>query len=193
MKTYRLLLAISAALAPFLTPVGAAAATYDVHRFFSDGPTNATLTGTLELPLGSYTIMDRAPSPFAAVNLTLTVNGVSYSLHNALTDVIFGTGQFFIEATADSLIFNTANADGSNPADLVFSDNLDPQAHNRYAIGWNGAPGFEVAYTEAGDLAVPATFPTVFAVVPEPSTMTLLATAMGLLATRTVRRRRGAA
>jgi hypothetical protein len=149
---------------------------YDVSRSFTDGTTVATLMGTVEIPLGSYTIQNMGASPFTTVNLTLTVNGTSYTVDNVLTGLINGTGQFFIDATPAALTFSTANADGSNPADLVFSDNpTDTQSNDRYVIGSNGNPAFEVAYTGAGSVGATPTFPTVFGTsVPEPASLCLL-------------------
>jgi len=164
---------------------------YDVNRSFSLGPDSATLTGTVDIPLGSYTIMNMGASPFTSVNLTLNVNSVSYNVNNALTSLISGTGRFFINATPTTLIFNTANANGGNPADLVFSDTLSLSG-NYYAIGHNGAPGFEAAYTSTAGFNVPATLPTDFAsaVVPEPSTCALLLLPFGLHSIRKFRSRK---
>src|SRR6266446_1184759 len=92
----------------------AQAAQYHVNRSFTDGSSSATLTGTLDIPMGSYTIQNSGPSPFTAVNLTLTVNGTPFTLTHALTGVIHGTGQFLISATPTTLTFNTANANGGN-------------------------------------------------------------------------------
>jgi hypothetical protein len=84
----------------------AAAATYDVNLSFTGGGT-ASLVGTVDLPLGNYTIMNGAPNPFTAINLTLTVNGTPFSLVQADLSLITGTGQFLIDANASTLIFNT--------------------------------------------------------------------------------------
>jgi hypothetical protein len=153
------------------------ATTYNVNRSFS----GATLTGTLDIPVGNYTIQNAGLSPFTAVDLTLTVNATPYNLVNALTGTILGTGQFIIDATPTTLTFDTANADGVNPADLVFSDTTLPFDHNRYAIGYNGLPGFEIAFTNTGDTSSSfVAFPEVFGtVVPEPSSLALAS--LGLL------------
>src|ERR1700730_7615215 len=126
----------------------AGAATYNVNLSFSGGGT-ASLVGTVDLPLGNYTIMNGAPHPFTAGNLTLTVNGTPYSLVQADTSLISGTGQFLINANASTLIFDTANANSSNPADLIFRT---ASTNDRYIIGSNGDPHFEAAYTSAGDV-----------------------------------------
>ena len=149
---------------------------YDVSRSFTDGTTVATLMGTVEIPLGSYTIQNMGASPLTAVNLTLRVNGTPYAVDNVLTDLINGTGQFFINATPTTLIFSTGTADGGNPADLVFSDNpTNAQSNDRYVIGSNGDPAFEVAYTGAGSVVATPTFPTIFGTaVPEPACLGLL-------------------
>lgn len=150
---------------------GAHATIYEVHRSFPQ----ASLAGTVEIPMGSYTIQNASPSPFTSVNLIFTVNGTPYFLNHCLTGDIHGTGEFFINATATSLTFSTANANGSNPADLDFSDNTVQEANNYYAIGSDTIAGFESGWTDAGNFAVGATFPTVFAIVPEPSGFALLA------------------
>ena len=143
--------------------------TYYVDRSWS----TATLIGPLEIPMGNYIIQNQGPSPFTSVNLTLTVNGTPYAVNNVHTDLIYGTGAFTIDAGPIALIFD-ASGDGSNPADLVFSDspiNID----NRYAIGANGDPGFEIGFTDAGSVVQTGlTFPLTFAVVPEPTTFALL-------------------
>jgi len=147
----------------------AQATLYDVNRSFS----GATLTGTVDIPVGIYTIQNASASPFTAANLILTVNATSYNLNNVLTGIIGGSGEFFINATATTLTFSTANANGGNPADLVFSDNTNPFNDNRYVIGYNGSPGFEYAYTDAGVAGAGVILPAIFgtAAVPEPTTM----------------------
>src|SRR4051794_38596284 len=93
-------------------PVTARAVTYVVNRSFTNGASTATLTGTLDVPIGDYIIQNSSASPFTNVNLSLTVNAVSYNLVHALTDLINGTGQFGINATPTALSFSVANADG---------------------------------------------------------------------------------
>ena len=49
---------------------------YDVSRSWSDGSGGtASLIGSVDIALGSYTIMNNGPSPFTNVSLTLIVNG----------------------------------------------------------------------------------------------------------------------
>jgi len=184
-ESARVLLVFGFASAAILTS-SAQATLYDVNRSFG----GATLTGTVEIPIGNYVIQNAGASPFTSVSLTLKVNATSYSLVNALTGVIYGSGQFLINATPTTLTFSTANADGSNPADLVFSDTIDPFSNNRYAIGSNGDPEFEVAYTDAGSALANPPFPTVFGTaIPEPGTLMLVGlSVVGLLAF--VRRKR---
>jgi hypothetical protein len=185
------LAAILAALAYFAVTPHAAATIYLVDRSFAGSGGSAHLTGTLEIPLGNYTIMNQGASPFLAVNLMLEVNGTSYLLNQALTGIILGTGRFFINATPTTLTFNTANADGFNPADLVFSDNSNPEANNRYTIGYDAALGFEVAYTGSGSVVASATFPSVFGTaVPEPTAGVFILLAFGLGSIRYMRRLR---
>jgi PEP-CTERM motif-containing protein len=148
---------------------------YQVNRSF--GP--VTLIGTVDLPLGHYVIQNSSPNPFTAVNLAMTVNATSYNLTFAHTGQISGTGQFTIDATPTTLTFS-ASGDGANPADLNFSDNPVPFEPNRYVIGSNGNPAFENAIIVGGqgfpaDVSYPVIFGTI---IPEPSSVALLALAM---------------
>ena len=109
-------------------------------------------------------------------------------MNNVFTDYISGSGQFSITASPASLIFDP-RGDAYNPADLVFSDKLVSSDPNRYAIGANGNPAFEVAYTVAGNVPadIAPSFPVTFAVVPEPSVLSLLVIAFGSTAIRRFR------
>ena len=162
---------------------------YSVNRSFTDGFNTATLIGTVDIPLGNYTIQNYGASPFTSVNLTLTVGGTPYTVDNALTGLIYGTGNFIINATPTTLTFSTANANGGNPADLVFSDNTAVETNDRYVIGSNGDPRFEAAYTGAGSVvSTTVTYPTVFGTaVPEPTAMALAG--LGGIAAMVVARR----
>lgn len=148
--------------------------TYAVDRSFTDGINTSTLVGTVSIPVGNYTIQNSSASPFTSVNLTLTVAGTPYTVDNALTAGIFGTGQFMINASPTSLTFNTANFNASNPADLTFSQTTMASG-GEYFIGSDGDPHFEAAYTgSAYILSSAVTFPTVFGTaVPEPTTLAL--------------------
>jgi len=84
---------------------------YEINRSRSDGSGGtASLIGTVDVPLGSYTIMHLGPTPFTSVSLTLIVNGGAPFHLDQVASGVFGTRQFFIFATASSLIFDTANA-----------------------------------------------------------------------------------
>jgi hypothetical protein len=153
---------------------------------WTDGFFNATLTGTVDIPIGNYVITNTIPNPFTSVNLTMTLDSNPYPLDTSDTSLITGTGEFHISATATDLTFDTANANNSNPADLQFvnSGNLS----ERYTIGFNGAPGFEAGFSDLEVIIAEATLPTVFGViVPEPS-MTGIA-GLGCLAALRWRRR----
>src|SRR5208337_3197032 len=64
---------------------------YNVDRAFTQGVLAATLIGTVDIPLGNYTIQNSSASPFSSVNLTLTVGGTPYTLDSVLTGIIIGT------------------------------------------------------------------------------------------------------
>jgi hypothetical protein len=152
-------------------PITAQAVVYNVNRSFTNGASTATLTGTLDSPLGHFVIQNGGASPFTNVSLSLTTNANSYNLVNALTGIVQG-GQFIIDATPTTLTFNTNSI---SAADLVFSDQFDAFSHNRYVIGYDASPGFQAAYTDTAEFVVTATLPTVFGTaVPEPSTLLLL-------------------
>jgi hypothetical protein len=164
----------------------AQATLYDVNRSFTDGSSSASLTGTVNIPLGSYTIDANSSAwPFTAVNLTLTVNGTPYNLNQALpvTYCMGGTGQFFIDATPTTLTFNV-NADGPDYADLTFSDTSDTTLYyNQYIIGWDYYPGFELASPIGDSVGADVTFTTVFGTaVPEPTTNGCFLLGLGALA-----------
>ena len=154
--------AIFTILAALLIPVRSPATIYTINRSFGSGSSFAALTGTLEIPQGSYLIMNGAgvANPFTAVNLTLVVNGTPYFVNHVHMDAIFGTGQFLINAGPATLNFNTANADGFNPADLAFSDNLNPNnLFNSYAIGYDYSPDSRWPTRPMGMLMVMFFFP----------------------------------
>jgi hypothetical protein len=166
----------------FLTKPVAAQVTYTIDREFPD--LAATLTGTVQIPEGSFTIMNQGPSPFTSVDLTLTVNGTSYALTTAFTGAIRGTGEFLINATSTTLTFDALNADGSNPADLQFFPG-NVFSMNRYVIGHDGSPGgFETISSATGGGTVMTTLPAVFGItsVPEPPTCLGVCLALGLFA-----------
>jgi hypothetical protein len=188
MKKHCFLLAIIVTLIALVRPPNVTSAIYDVYRSFSDQDWTATLAGTVAIPEGNYTLMNRAPSPFTSVDLTLTMNGNSYPLHHASTDLIYGTGQFIVLASPTTLTFNTANADSTNPADLIFSYGADSQSPPRYGLGSDGNPNFEIAITDEISLLANPNFPLVFGVVPEPSTLSLFFIALGVAAIRKTRR-----
>jgi hypothetical protein len=157
----------------------AQAAIYFVDRSLTNGSSTATLTGTVNIPIGSYTIQNTVPDPFTDVNLTLTVNTTSYYFTQADTSLILGTGRFEIDATTTRLTFDPIG-NGSNPADLSF---WDASHTNRYCVGSDGFAAFEVAYTDAGVFASGPVFPVTFgtAAVPEPTT-TIIWSLLGGLA-----------
>jgi hypothetical protein len=187
MKTGSKGVIILAFLAAALLSSQAQAVVYEVNRTFSEGLLTTTLAGTVSVPLGNYVIENGAPNPFSDLNLTLTMDGDSHPLTYALTGLISGSGQFVVDATATSLVF-TASGDGSNPADLVFSDSTDLMGPIRYAIGSDSDPAFEAAYAGFDYAVAVVQFPVIFGIaIPEPASALMLV--MGMLAAGTCRRR----
>jgi hypothetical protein len=105
-----LALAGATSLAAMLTPVAAmaipAVTTFNVNRSWSDASGTASLVGTVDVPVGSYTIQNGTPNPFTNVNLTLTLNGNAVTLNAVdLTDTL-APAQFLVNATSSVLTFN---------------------------------------------------------------------------------------
>jgi hypothetical protein len=191
-----LALAGATSLAAMLTPVAATAVTFTVNRSWSGFGNNASLVGTVDVPVGSYTIQNGTPNPFTNVNLILTVNGNPFPVLNAAnTSNIWGTGQFLVNATSSTLTFNTANANGSNPADLAFVNSSTGLGGPLYGIGYDGVPGFEIAINTSpgvtASVAFSVTFGTVQQVqqVPEPASLFGLGVLSTLGAASTLKRK----
>ena len=175
-----LALAGATSLAAMLTPVAAKAITYTVNRSWSSGSDNASLVGTVDVPIGSYTINSTGtPNPFTNVNLTLTVNGTPFTLDTVVipSGSISGTGQFLVNATSSTLTFNTANANGSNLAFLLFVNSSTGFSDPFYSIGSDNSPGFEIAVGTSPNVLASVSFPVTFGTaqtaqqVPEPSSL----------------------
>ena len=160
------------------------AAVYTVDQWFSSGADVVHLAGTVDVPLGSYTIHNGAPNPFRSVNLTLNVDGTPYNLSQADTSEIYGTGAFYVDATVSALSFAAAG-NGHNAADLAFVG-----GGAQYALGSDATPLFEAAYGPFGGVAI-ANFPISFgtAAAPEPGTVFAGLGALGLAAWAPLRRR----
>ncbi|MCA2708503.1 MAG: PEP-CTERM sorting domain-containing protein [Microcystis sp. M015S2] len=191
-----LALAGATSLAAMLTPVAATAVTFTVNRSWSSGSDTASLVGTVDVPVGSYTIQNGTPNPFTNVNLILTVNGNPFPVLNAAnTSSISGTGQFLVNATSSTLTFNTANADGINSANLAFVNSSTGFGGPLYGIGFDSTPGFEVAFGTTpnvlASVAFPVTFGTVQQVqqVPEPASLFGLGVLSTLGAASTLKRK----
>ena len=172
-----LALAGATSLAAMLTPVAAKAVTFTVNRSWSNGSDNASLVGTVDVPIGSYTINSTGtPNPFTNVNLTLTVNGNPFTLDAANTLLLSGTGQFLVNATSSTLTFNTANADESNHAFLAFVDSSTGLTGLLYGIASQNVSaevGGSTLVSVFAQLTFPVTFGTVQTAqqVPEPASL----------------------
>jgi hypothetical protein len=191
-----LALAGATSLAAMLTPVAATAVTFTVNRSWSESGNNASLVGTVDVPVGSYTIQNGTPNPFTNVNLILTVNGNPFPVLNAAdTSNISGTGQFLVNATSSTLTFNTANADGTNRANLAFVNSSTGFGGPFYVIGTDGVPGFEIAINTSPDVAASVAFPVTFGTVqqvqqvPEPASLFGLGVLSTLGAASTLKRK----
>ena len=192
-----LALAGATSLAAMLTPVAATAVTFTVNRSWSESGNNASLVGTVDVPVGSYTIQNGTPNPFTNVNLTLTVNGTPFTLDTVVipSGSISGTGQFLVNATSSTLTFNTANANGINPANLAFVNSSTGFGGPFYLIGFDRTPGFEIAFGTSpnvlASVAFPVTFGTVQQVqqVPEPASLFGLGVLSTLGAASTLKRK----
>lgn len=173
-----LALAGATSLAAMLTPVAAKAVTFTVNRSWSNGSDNASLVGTVDVPIGSYTINSTGtPNPFTNVNLTLTVNGNPFTLDAANTLLLSGTGQFLVNATSSTLTFNTANASAGNAAELAFVNSSTGNGGPGYVIGTNAGSGFEIATKTSPNVFAQLTLPVTFGTaqtaqqVPEPASL----------------------
>jgi hypothetical protein len=191
-----LALAGATSLAAMLTPVAATAVTFTVNRSWSESGNNASLVGTVDVPVGSYTIQNGTPNPFTNVNLILTVNGNPFPVLNAAdTSNISGTGQFLVNATSSTLTFNTANADGTNRANLAFVNSSTGFGGPLYGIGTDGNPGFEIAINTSPEVAASVAFPVTFGTVqqvqqvPEPASLFGLGVLSTLGAASTLKRK----
>ena len=171
-----LALAGATSLAAMLTPVAAKAITYTVNRSWSESDNNASLVGTVDVPIGSYTIQNGTPNPFTNVNLILTVNSNPFTLDAANTSGVFGTGQFLVNATSSTLTFNTANADGSNQAFLAFVDSSTGLTGPLYGIASQNVSA-EVGASTLVSVFASVSFPVTFGTaqtaqqVPEPASL----------------------
>ena len=171
-----LALAGATSLAAMLTPVAAKAVTFTVNRSWSNGSDNASLVGTVDVPIGSYTIQNGTPNPFTNVNLILTVNSNPFTLDAANTSGVFGTGQFLVNATSSTLTFNTANADGSNQAFLAFVDSSTGLTGPLYGIASQNVSA-EVGASTLVSVFASVSFPVTFGIaqtaqqVPEPASL----------------------
>lgn len=175
-------LAIStASVVAILTPSDAMAVTFNVARTLTDGTNNASLTGTVDIEVGNYTLIDGSPNPFTAVNLTMTSDGDSYTL-DTVSNLILGTGRFLINATSSTLTFNTENTDETNIAVLAFTNSGgDPI----YSIGvddhgpYEQFTGDSIPTIYDPSVSFPTVFGTAQVAIPEPITILGVATALG--------------
>ena len=135
-----LALAGATSLAAMLTPVAAMAVTFNVNRSWSEGTNNASLVGTVDVSVGSYTIQNGSPNPFTNVNLTLTINGNAVTLNAVALTNTSAPAQFLVNATSSVLTFNPDVSDAgcsfSCVSNLVFLDSSQGQANGPiYSIG----------------------------------------------------------
>lgn len=158
----------------------ATAATFSVNRSWNNlgNPTQtASLVGTVEIPLGSYSVDIGDPDPFTSVDLLLTVNGNSFNLTDASTGTITpDTVDFLIEATETALIFDVSNVTAGDRGFLAFIGMNTPV----YSIGRDfaiaseatfGADGFGSGPDVSASINLPVIFGTNVDAIPEPLTI----------------------
>ncbi|TRU30456.1 MAG: PEP-CTERM sorting domain-containing protein [Microcystis aeruginosa Ma_QC_B_20070730_S2] len=205
-----LALAGATSLAAMLTPVAAmaipAVTTFNVNRSWSGGGGTASLVGTVDVPVGSYTIQNGTPNPFTNVNLTLTVNGNAVTLNAVSVAATAAPAQFLVDATSSVLTFNADVSGCSSNCEslLKFIDSSQGLSGPLYFIGSEASFGF-VGSREQGVIQSPFTsvvsspnFPLTFGTaqqqpptsVPEP-TATVGLLGLGLLGVGSALKRMG--
>jgi hypothetical protein len=206
-----LALAGATSLAAMLTPVAAmaipAVTTFNVNRSWSSGSDTASLVGTVDVPLGSYTIQNGTPNPFTNVNLTLTVNGNAVTLNAVDVANTLTPAQFLVNATSSVLTFNADTSGCSDicQSELQFIDSSQGLSGPLYRIGSSFLSLGSISSIEQGLIRSPFTsvssspnFPVTFGTaqqqpatsVPEP-TATVGLLGLGLLGVGSALKRMG--
>lgn len=137
----------------------AQAVVYSINRSWDND--NATLTGTVEIPEGTYFINNSIFDPFLDIDLSLDYDGSSTILDRVDFSTIQNNGTFIIDANLSNLVFNTQNADGINPAVLSFTN----ISGDSYSTGSDSSPGFESSSFNGTSFDT-VSFPDTFASVP---------------------------
>lgn len=137
----------------------AQAVVYNINRSWDND--NAALTGTVEIPEGTYFINNSIFDPFLDIDLSLDYDGSSTILDRVDFSTIQNNGTFIIDANLSNLDFDTQNADGINPAVLSFTN----ISGDSYSIGSDSSPGFESSSFNGTSFDT-VSFPDTFASVP---------------------------
>ena len=181
------------------------AITYDVSRMWTDifGTGTATLTGTVDVPIGNYTITNGGLTPFTNINLILRAfenangvapfeNGAPIPLDHVDTSFVKGSGVFSINATSSTLIFGASISDIFSAADINF---FNTPENTGYTIGSDFAGEFEAGRGQTFGMIGFLQFPIVFGTahttpVPETGSTVALLTPLllGLALVRQTRR-----
>jgi hypothetical protein len=160
-----------------------------VGASWTQGSNSASLTGTVDIPIGTYTFapgqLFGAPAPFTGFDLNLNINGRNST--PIFSSIRTGaTSSVTLTATAADLQFSTSGASDSSVAYLLFNDFT-----SSYFIGSDAIPGSQFASGYGDAVFASRSLPTVFAVssdaqsVPEPTTIPgLLLTGGSLLLLR---------
>jgi hypothetical protein len=157
-----------------MSAFSALAGTYTVNRAWGDDGSSpvsspgsrASLTGTVNIPDGVYVLDKNSPSPFSAVNLTLTMNADGETLAIAMTEVytrISGNAKVIIRADGHQLTFqHTGNASSTDAAVVQFWDAGDLAC---YALGQDIVVDSQMAFCAGSFVVDKIVFPQVLGVV----------------------------
>ncbi|MEA5576090.1 hypothetical protein [Anabaena sp. UHCC 0451] len=171
MKNILPLIIGTAAILASATP--SKALTFNVNQSwtgsFAGNGNVATLTGTVDIPVGNYTRNNgNQSSPFTGVNLTLNINGVSDALNASSLNIVNTLASYFINVSSADIKISTSGASGAGSNYLLFTST---STSSRVLFGSDANPAFVFGSLSSGTLAVTdSSFPlTLGTVAPTPT------------------------